>query len=365
MVIVGKFTKEIYKQLGIEEKNNEIDEKIHGILEYNHATLDTITNVFHVLDSNNVSYYIVSWKLNIGCTLKKNLISFDDFMRGRKQEYNISQINNNEKKTIIEYTYEHIKKDAEGTPLTIYMNEYIKKEDKNIVIQINNIKPHVMLYISNMINTLNNNNDIEYKDYIAILKERSIFYDVWEFLIKNDVKYIFKWKVDITEIPENILKQIEAFLQGVKVKYNIEKRFDDVILTVYPKNEEVIAFIEDVLDLNNISYIEDDSLDNTDLSETSLWIFPSLKEEKEKICEMLKKPDKNRINRLKELGAPQFIIENEESGPTKCTYGVITSNKLQNQIENILQSLKLNYSILNINEEIIKEYKDPKAINAD
>ena len=132
---------------------------------------------------------------------------------------------------------------------------------------------------------------------------------------------------------------------------------------MYPENEEVIGFVTDVLDLNNIWYIEDYESDNIDSSGTSLWMFSVSKEEKEKICEMLKKPDQGRIDRMKELGTPEFIIKDEESGPTKCTYGIITFENLQNQIENILQSLKLNYKVLNSKGEIIKKYNDPKAIN--
>ena len=284
-------------------------------------------------------------------------------MRTRKQGYNISLLCNNEKHTIIEYTYEDIEKNELRKPLAIYMNEYIKEEDKNIVIQINNIKPHLMLYLSNIIRTLNENNNVAHNDFIAILKERSLFYDIWEYLKKNDIKYIFEWKIEIEKIPKDILKQIENFLQSFKVKYNIEKRFDNIILNMYPENEEVIGFVTDVLDLNNIWYIEDYESDNIDSSGTSLWMFSVSKEEKEKICEMLKKPDQGRIDRMKELGTPEFIIKDEESGPTKCTYGIITFENLQNQIENILQSLKLNYKVLNSKGEIIKKYNDPKAIN--
>ena len=220
-----------------------------------------------------------------------------------------------------------------------------------------------MLYLSNIIRTLNENNNVAHNDFIAILKERSLFYDIWEYLKKNDIKYIFEWKIEIEKIPKDILKQIENFLQSFKVKYNIEKRFDNIILNMYPENGEVIGFVTDVLDLNNIWYIEDYESDNIDSSGTSLWMFSVSKEEKEKICEMLKKPDQGRIDRMKELGTPEFIIKDEESGPTKCTYGIITFENLQNQIENILQSLKLNYKVLNSKGEIIKKYNDPKAIN--
>ena len=70
---------------------------------------------------------------------------------------------------------------------------------------------------------------------------------------------------------------------------------------------------------------------------------------------MLKEPDQNRVNRLKELGAPEIILTNELA-PLNCDYGIISSKKYQNQIENILQPLKLEYSILDSEENIIKEY---------
>ena len=45
-------------------------------------------------------------------------------------------------------------------------------------------------------------------------------------------------------------------------------------------------------------------------------------EEKEKICEMLKKTEQDKINRLKELGAPEIIIKHEQE-PAICNYGII------------------------------------------
>lgn len=361
IVIAGKFNEETFKKLKEYKEIEEIEEDNYNILVCSSASLDTIRNIFNLLDSKKESYYIVNWILHIGSTLKKNLISFDDMMRNLKQAYNISLLSNNDRTTVIEYTYENIEKNELRKPLAIYMNECIKKGDKNIIIQINNIKPHVMLYLSNIIRTLNENNNVAHNDFIAILKERSLFYDVWEYLKKNDIKYIFEWKINIEKIPKDILKQIEDFLQSFKVKYNIEKRFDNIILNMYPENEEVIGFITDVLDLNNIWYTEEYDPDNIDSSGTSLWMFSTSKEKE--ISEMLKKPDQGRIDRLKELGTPEFIIKDEESGPTKCTYGVITFEKLQKQIENILKSLKLNYKVLNSKGEIIKKYNDPKAIN--
>ena len=354
MEIIGEFNNGIFEQLELEYEDGD------NVIQFNHAPLRVINHDINVLESNNVIYYIANWKLHICNTSKEKLKKFDQYMRQIRLAYNISQIENNEKKTVIEYTYEDIEKNELRKPLAIYMNNCIKKEDKNIVIQINNIRPHVMLYLSNIIRTLNKNNNVEHKDFIAILKERSLFYDVWEYLNKNDIKYIFEWKLDIEKIPKDILKQIEGFLQSFKVKYNIEKVLDDIILNMYPEDEEVIGFVTDVLELNNIWYIEDYELDNIASSGTSLWMFSVSKEEKEKICEMLKKPDQGIIDRLKKLGAPEFIIKNEESGPTKCTYGVITFENLQSQIENILQSLKLKYCIMDKNQKIIKNYDNPK-----
>ena len=72
---------------------------------------------------------------------------------------------------------------------------------------------------------------------------------------------------------------------------------------------------------------------------------------------MLKTIDKDRVDRLKELGAPEIIIKHDTE-PAICNYGIITKTKLQEQIENILQSLKLNYLILDKNKEVISEQKN-------
>ena len=74
------------------------------------------------------------------------------------------------------------------------------------------------------------------------------------------------------------------------------------------------------------------------------------------ICELLKKIDEPRYNRLKELGAPEIILKSELA-PLNCDYGIISSKEFQNQIENILQPLKVEYSILDSEENIIQEYK--------
>ena len=47
-----------------------------------------------------------------------------------------------------------------------------------------------------------------------------------------------------------------------------------------------------------------------------------------------------------------------DTEPAICNYGIITKTKLQEQIENILQSLKLNYLILDKNEEVISKQKN-------
>ena len=140
IVISGKFTEDTFKQLEEYKEIEKFEENNYSILVCSNVPLDTIKSIFDVLDSKKESCYIVNWILHIGSTLKKNLISFDDMMRTRKQGYNISLLCNNEKHTIIEYTYEDIEKNELRKPLAIYMNEYIKEEDKNIVIQINNIK---------------------------------------------------------------------------------------------------------------------------------------------------------------------------------------------------------------------------------
>ena len=361
--IYGKFSQRTLEQLKLEKQNIDNDESVYRIIEGNKLTLENLKYILDILKANKESYYIVDWKLHIGCAFKENLVILDDIMRGMKQEYALFRIKNDEEEKIIDYTKDDMVFEEKIKPLAIYMDEYMNKEEKNILIQINNIKPHVVLYLSNMISTLNSNNNIENSDYIAILKERSHFYDVWDFLINSNVKYIFKWEISSDEITESILNQIETFLQNFNVRYYIIKRFDNIKLNVYLKNRETLAFIVDVLELNDIVYVEESTYSDIDLSGTSLWMFSTSKDEKEKICEMLQMPDQKRIDRLKELGAPQIIIDNEVLCPTKCTYGVFSSKKLQKQIENILQSLKLEYVVLNRNREIIKRHENLDAIN--
>ena len=57
-------------------------------------------------------------------------------MSSRGQEYNISQLENNIKKTIIEYTHEDIDKKKKEKPLAIYLNENKKELKDNIIFKI-------------------------------------------------------------------------------------------------------------------------------------------------------------------------------------------------------------------------------------
>ena len=92
-----------------------------------------------------------------------------------------------------------------------------------------------------------------------------------------------------------------------------------------------------------------------------MWIFDTSKEEKQKICELLKEPDQRRYNRLKELDAPEIILKSELE-PDDCNYGIIINKKFQEQVENILQPLKIGYTILDNEQYFINDYK-PNKIN--
>lgn len=284
-------------------------------------------------------------------------------MSNINQEYSISKIENNKEKIIIKYTSEDIDKKIKEKPLAIYINDNKKELNNNIVFKVEHIdKPNNMLYLANLINSFSINNNITCRDFIAITPDRGTFYEIWDFLIENSIKYIYQNKINIFEISNDILNQIETFLKGFKANYDIRKVFDDVALNMYPKSREEINFVYDILDLNKISYVDDYMPSDIDSSNVSLWMFSTSKEEKEKISELLKKEDKQRIARLEELGAPEIILQAQKE-PLECNYGVIIHKKAQKQIENILQSLKFDYCILDCNNEVIKEYKLSNDIN--
>ena len=284
-------------------------------------------------------------------------------MSSRGQEYNISQLENNIKKTIIEYTHEDIDKKKKEKPLAIYLNENKKELKDNIIFKIENIDmTQKMLYVLNIINYFCINNNIETRDFIAITPDRGTFYEIWNLAIENNIKYIYQKKINISSISDNILNQIETFLKGFKTNYNIRKIIDDVELNIYPKSREEIIFVYDILELNKISYVDDYEPGEIDSSNVSLWMFSTSKEEKEKISELLKKEDKRRIEMMEKLGAPEIMLKSERL-PLECNYGIIIHKKLQKQIENILQSLKFDYYILDCNNELIKKYEESNALD--
>lgn len=121
------------------------------------------------------------------------------------------------------------------------------------------------------------------------------------------------------------------------------------MLKIYPRKVDVINFIINVLESNNIEYEFNDfsdSLENIELAQTSLWMFETSKEDKEEISRILSETDQNVVNRLIEWGAPKFILD-KELLPLNCDYGIISTKEFQSHIESILQSLKLNYKVKN------------------
>lgn len=349
--ILVKMTNKMCKEL-------EVGEDYEGGFLGCNMLIDELTHVFDVYDSNTDYDYLVNLRLNIDNASKESLNRVDNDMRTFKQEYRIYQFDGIGENTIIEFNRENLEKNEEGMPLSMYMNEYIPKDDDNIIFRIDDIQPHVILYISNLISLLNKNNNTTNRDYIVIKPGRSSLYDIFDYVIENDSKYIFKYHIEIEKIPTEILKQLENFLQGFNVRYFIERRLDNnVIINFYPRSQEVISFVIDVLEVNKLSYdvgYAEDIYRHFDGN--CLWIFEASKEDKENICELLKKIDEPRYNRLKELGAPEIILKSELA-PLNCDYGIISSKEFQNQIENILQPLKVEYSILDSEENIIQEYK--------
>lgn len=364
--ILVKLTNAICKQLELDEDINENDENDAIFLNCNYSTIEEMNHVFDIYDANTDYNYLLNWKIYIFDVKKESLNNLHEWMKVNKQEYKITQFDGVEYRTIIELNSNDIDVINES-PIINYLNtiENASIEDDNIIFKIDNLKPHIMIYLSKMFQQLSDNNKVDFKDYIAITPYRS-FYDIWESITNKEIIYICKFRIDIfhtDEIPNDVLnktlKQIIDFLKGFNVKCFIEKNdyIDDMLtITIYPKKIEEIQFVHEVLDLNDIDYLEW-SGDETNIDETALWIFSAPQEEKEQVGEMLKMIDKDRVDRLKELGAPEIIIKHDTE-PAICNYGIITKTKLQEQIENILQSLKLNYLILDKNEEVISEQKN-------
>lgn len=261
----------------------------------------------------------------------------------------VSEVKEKKKEIIEEYTIENIDFQEERNPLHQYINKYIDANEEYIIIQLYNIQPHIMMYVSNVLNVLANDYNIKYKDYIALLPERKSLGNSWHYSMENNIKYIYILGLNIFNITENIIKQIEDYLLKFNVKYYIEKKIDNIMLKIYPRKVDVINFIINVLESNNIEYEFNDfsdSLENIELAQTSLWMFETSKEDKEEISRILSETDQNVVNRLIEWGAPKFILD-KELLPLNCDYGIISTKEFQSHIESILQSLKLNYKVKN------------------
>ena len=333
-----------------------INRETGQIIECNHTPLYLINDILKEQEMDSAKCIIVDWKLHLSGTTEENIKDIDTYMRLIKMPYSIYQNNKLGKKIIIEYTSENIKFQKEKNPLYQYINKYIDINEKYTIIQLNSIQPNIMMNLSNVLYLLANNNNIKYRDYIVLIPERKSFGDAWHYSIKNNIKYIYILCLNISKITDNIIKQIEDYFLKFNVKYYIEKKIDDIILTMYPRKVEVVDFILDILESNNIEYELDylfNSLDNMELDQTSLWMFETTKENKEEISKILSEPDQKRVNILKDLGAPEIIMQHELA-PLNCNYGLIVDSSLQSSIESILQLLKLKYSILDIDEYVIK-----------
>ena len=331
-----------------------INRETGKIVECNHTPLYLVNELLNEEEMNGGEWLVVEWKLHLSNTTEESLKDFDSYMRQIRLPYSIYQNSKNGKNIIIEYTSENIRFEKEKKPLYQYVNQYIDKSGNYSIIQLYNIQPNIMMDLSNVLNLLANNYNIKYIDYIAIIPTRHSFGDVWHYCMENDVKYIYMLGMNISKISDNLIKEIEESFLKSNVEYRIEKKIDDIILTMYPRKVEVIDFIFELLDSNNIEYEYYNAfyeLDNIDSVTTSLWIFETSKLEKEKISKILSKPDQARLNRLKEWGAPEIIIQNELA-PVNCNYGIIIDSNLQSSIESILQSLNLKYTALDINNYI-------------
>lgn len=327
------------------------------IVECNHTPLYLVNEVLNKEDMKDTEWLIVEWKLHLSNTTAENLKDFDSYMRRIKLPYSIYQNSNKEKKVIIEYTNENIELEKENKPLYKYINQYIGKNEEYSIIQVYDMNPIVMKTMADKFSTIINNCNVEYRDFIAILPERNSFGNVWHYCIYSNINYIYMLGINISHISDNIIKQIEDYFIKSNVEYYIEKRIDDIIFTMYPRRIEQVDFIIDILESNDIEYETDqcaaciDTLKKIERAQTSLWIFDASKENKEEINRILCEPDKKRVDRLKEWGAPEILIQNELA-PINCNYGMIINSKLKGIFENFLQTLELEYSVSDINDYI-------------
>lgn len=325
------------------------------IVECNHTPLYLVNEVLNEEDMKDTEWLIVEWKLHLSNTTAENLKDFDSYMRRIKLPYSIYQNSNKEKKVIIEYTNENIELEKENKPLYKYINQYIGKNEEYSIIQVYDIYPIVMKTMADKFSSIINNCNVEYRDFIAILPERNSFGNIWHYCIDSNINYIYMLGINISHISDNIIKQIEDYFIQSNIEYYIEKRIDDIILTMYPRKIEQIDFIIDILESNDIEYETDqcaaciDTLEKIERAQTSLWIFDTSKENKEEINRILCEPDKKRVDRLKEWGAPEILIQNELA-PIHCNYGMIINSKLKGIFENFLQTLELKYSVSDIND---------------
>ena len=332
-----------------------INRETGKIVECNHTPLYLVNEVINEDDMVDTDWLVIEWKLHLSNTTEENLKDFDNYMRRIKLPYSIYQNSNKGKNVIIEYTNENIKLEKEKSPLYQYINQYIDTSIEYSIIQLYNIHPNVMQMIAYTLNSITNEYNVEYKDFIAILPQRYALGDAWHYSIDKDINYIYILGFNIFKIPENITRQIEDYLKEHNVNYYIDKKIDDIILTMYPRKIEDVNFVNNILDSNKIEYdfedIVSDSLDKIEQAQTSLWMFETTKEEKEEISKILSEIDQKRLNRLKELGAPEIIIQSELE-PVNCDYGMIINSNLQNIFETFLQKLDIEYNVSDINDYI-------------
>lgn len=228
-----------------------------------------------------------------------------------------------------------------------YINKNFDRNDDFIIINLCEIQPNIMTRVSNVLHKLADKSNVVYRDYIGLLPQRNALGYAWHYSIKNNVKNIYMLSLNIFKVTENMVKQINEYLKKNKVEYQIETRFDDIMLTIFPTEVEEIERIINILKSNDIEYEFDTFgfLDDIESAPTSLWMFETSEENKEKISNILSEVDEKIINFLKELQASDIIIQSQLA-PVKCNYGMVVDSSLQNLIETLLQSLNLKYELL-------------------
>ena len=327
-----------------------VNEDTGKIIECNHTPLYLLNEILEDPENADSDYHITDWKIRISDTNNENLKEIDRFMREHRNIYCIYKNYKSEKNIIVECKLDFLLFNNRKNPLYQYIHNYNDIYKDYSIIELCDIQPELMMKVSSVLQLLVEKANIDIVDYIALLPTRNSLGDSWHYSIENNIEYVYLLGVNIFNIANDIIKELEDNLKKFDAKYKIERIIDDAILIMYPTEIEEINCIMNILESNDIEYNVSnyiDSLNNIKYAQTSLYMFDTTKEEKEKISEFLSIIDEDSINRLKSWGASDLIIQNELA-PVNCNYGIIVKPEFQSTIETLLNSLELKYEIIDI-----------------